>query len=84
MKKVSIISALLLCGLCVNSSYAMPVYKDEIPQAYINKVKNTKLNYKQALPLYDIEKAVEVPVYSPQKISLKTQYKKDSNGYLFV
>ena len=81
MKNFSFITALLLCVLCVNSANAIPVYRDEIPQAYINKVKNTKpLNYKQALPVFDIEKSLAVPVYSPQRITLKTQYRKDASG----
>lgn len=72
MFKKAFMTALLLSLAAIQQVTAMPVYKDEIPRSYVNEVRTTR-NYdlKQTLPQYDCESAVEVKVYSPEKITLK-------------
>lgn len=72
MFKKAFMTALLLSLAAIQQVMAMPVYKDEIPRSYVNEVRTTR-NYdlKQTLPQYDCESAVEVKVYSPEKITLK-------------
>lgn len=72
MFKKAFMTALLLSLAAIQQVMALPVYKDEIPRSYVNEVRTTR-NYdlKQTLPQYDCESAVEVKVYSPEKITLK-------------
>lgn len=72
MKIKAFVSVLLFSLAAIQQVIAMPVYKDEIPRSYVREVRTTR-NYdlKQTLPQYDCESAVEVKVYSPEKITLK-------------
>ena len=74
MKKLSLILALLLSSITIQQSIAVPVYTDEIPQEYINKVKSQKQTstYENRMMSnisdFDKESLIEVKVYSPENI----------------
>lgn len=77
MKKLSLILALLLSSITIQQSIAVPVYTDEIPQEYINKVKSQKQTstYENRMMSnisdFDKESLIEVKVYSPENIRFK-------------
>lgn len=61
----------------------LPVYTDDIPKEYVEKVKDLKnINYKQTLPVYDTEKMTEVKIHAEKKIILCYKYYKNEAGVL--
>lgn len=88
MKKF-IILALMLTVPCFaqakEPAKPLPVYTDDIPVEYINKVKNLKnVNLKQTLPVYNTENMHEVKIHSEKKIQVTNVYYKNSAGLLDV
>lgn len=84
MRKFSIIISLFLVFIFAGRAYsAMPTYSDELPAEYINKYKTEKkVDYKQALPIYNSENALEVKIYTPKKIAIKFTTEKINNQYI--
>lgn len=85
MKKVFLLQLLFVLFFSCASSVAMPVYTDDIPQSYINKVKYTKnLNLEQALPVIDESKYTAVRLYTPKPIILKGVVKMKSLSDVYI
>lgn len=83
MKKYTIILAVFIGFILTGKAIAAPVYTDEIPKEYIEKVKSLpKYNLSQNLPIYNEDNATQVKVYSPENIRLKYKTIRE-NAYLY-
>lgn len=86
MKKF-IILALMIAVPCIAQAKGpikpLPVYTDDIPVEYINKVKNLKnVNLKQTLPVYDTENMYEVKIRSEKNIIITQRLYRNEDGIL--
>lgn len=86
MKKF-IILALMLTVPCFaqakEPAKPLPVYTDDIPVEYINKVKNLKnINLKQTLPVYNTENMHEVKIHSKENIIITQRLYRNEDGIL--
>lgn len=84
MKQAIFIFSLILSLSLGAKAFSAPVYTDEVPQDYINKVKARKpLNLQQNLPVYDIEKSIEVKVHSEGNIIIKVLPRREDFHYAY-
>lgn len=89
MKKFSLFVSIIVATFCIScQAFATPVYTDEIPQEYINKVRAQKnqTNYEtrmmQDVSDFEKETLTEVKVYTPENIRFKLKTRKiDINTY---
>ena len=61
----------------------LPVYTDDIPLEYINKVQKLKnVNLKQTLPVYNTENMFEVKIHSKENIIIISTLYRNDDGVL--
>ena len=84
MKKLVILSVILLLSINGLKTFAIPTYSDDIPQDYIKEVKGL-IKYDKTREYTDnIPETNSVKIYSPKKISNKLGSKKINGIYMIV